>query len=176
MSAVMDFLQSRREQNLAELIEYLKKPAISTLGIGVEAAAVFVQIDGAFRIVQAIEDGAQAGAGDPFQHGVGAGEDVLVFGGPDIEMGGVGCQQVVVEIGILHPAVADGLAQFGRADGVAAGAAVGQGLAHQVMRCHIPAQRGLHGQAAAGREHGPEARHQFLVIGQPLDDGVGVED
>lgn len=39
MSAVMDFLRSRREQNLAELIEYLKKPAISTLGIGVEAAA-----------------------------------------------------------------------------------------------------------------------------------------
>ncbi len=39
MSAVIDFLQSRREQNLAELIEYLKKPSISTLGVGVEEAA-----------------------------------------------------------------------------------------------------------------------------------------
>ena len=39
MSAVIDFLRARREQNLAELIEYLKKPSISTLGVGVEEAA-----------------------------------------------------------------------------------------------------------------------------------------
>ncbi len=39
MSAVIDFLRARREQNLAELVEYLKKPAISTLGVGVQEAA-----------------------------------------------------------------------------------------------------------------------------------------
>ncbi len=39
MSAVIDFLRARREQSLAELIEYLRMPSISTLGIGVEEAA-----------------------------------------------------------------------------------------------------------------------------------------
>ena len=39
MSAVIDFLRSRRERSLAELVEYLRKPAISTLGVGVEASA-----------------------------------------------------------------------------------------------------------------------------------------
>ena len=39
MAAVIDFLRARREQSLAELIEYLKIPSISTLGIGVEEAA-----------------------------------------------------------------------------------------------------------------------------------------
>ena len=45
MSAVIDFLRSRREQRLAELIEYLKIPSISTLGVGVkEAAAHLVEL------------------------------------------------------------------------------------------------------------------------------------
>ena len=39
MSAVIDFLRSRRKQSLVELIEYLKIPSISTLGVGVEEAA-----------------------------------------------------------------------------------------------------------------------------------------
>ena len=39
MTAVIDFLRERREQSLEELIEYLKIPSISTLGIGVEEAA-----------------------------------------------------------------------------------------------------------------------------------------
>ena len=39
MSTVIDFLRSRRERSLAELVEYLRKPAISTLGVGVEASA-----------------------------------------------------------------------------------------------------------------------------------------
>ena len=39
MAEVIDFLRARREQSLAELIEYLKMPSISTLGIGVEEAA-----------------------------------------------------------------------------------------------------------------------------------------
>ena len=39
MSAVIDFLRARREQSLAELIEYLQMPSISTLGIGFEEAA-----------------------------------------------------------------------------------------------------------------------------------------
>lgn len=39
MRAVMDFLRARRERSLAELMEYLRKPAISTLGVGVEEAA-----------------------------------------------------------------------------------------------------------------------------------------
>ena len=40
MSAVIDFLRARREQSLAELMEYLKIPSISTLGVGVDEAAV----------------------------------------------------------------------------------------------------------------------------------------
>lgn len=39
MSAAIDFLRARREQSLTELIEYLKIPSISTLGVGVEEAA-----------------------------------------------------------------------------------------------------------------------------------------
>ncbi len=39
MSAVIDFLRTRREQSLAELVEYLEKPSISTLGTGMEEAA-----------------------------------------------------------------------------------------------------------------------------------------
>ena len=101
---------------------------------------------------------------------------MLILRGPHIQMGGFRGQQVVVKIGILHPPVANRLPQLGAADRPAAFATVGQRFTHDVMGWHIPAHRGLHRQASSGGQHRPQTRNQLLMVGHPLNNGVGVKN
>ena len=111
---------------------------------------------------------------DPLQHRVFAAQNLQILRFPNVEPLPERRQQVVIRLGVLDP-LAPHRGQHGSvADRRAAGSAVLQRLPHQAVRRHVPAQRHLHGQAAAGVDVAHQAWKQVAVAVEPLQGGVGI--
>ena len=76
---------------------------------------------------EGLDVGSQAGAADPFDDCVGAGEDVIVLGLPEVDLAGEGTQGIVVETGGLGNERTGGGFQTVAPGGVGAGVATASG-------------------------------------------------
>jgi hypothetical protein len=144
--------------------------AVTARRIGlVDAAFVFGEVTRLQIRREAVHKRLEAGRPHPFDDRGGRIHGMLVSRAPDVDVRGLGGQQVVItvygeQLGAQFGVVAYGFSprRFGRQ------------LAHQAMRGLVAVVRHLDGQHAAGRQRGEQPRDQRGVVGHPLQGRIRI--